>query len=111
MSDKIEAALTSDEWKALQWSEFAAADMIAASRVPFADRPLAIIAILNAALPDSDPRKITREWIQSIRDSADAVDGEWGVGKGDHPIAIRLAAIADALESYLPESYRPPKAR
>ena len=62
-----------------------------------------MIAIANHGLPDSDPRKITREWIDllnraargAIRNSADV---------------RALTLVAAALESYLPphgDSNRP----
>lgn len=50
-----------------------------------------LIAIANAALPDDDPRKITRERLQEMRDAADWI-GE----------STSVHAFADALASYLP---------
>jgi hypothetical protein len=65
----------------------------------------AAIAALNAGLPDSDPRKITREKITAIRTSADAfyVDND-GLRDADRDDVIASLAVqaADALESYLP---------
>ena len=55
-----------------------------------------IIALANAALPDDDPRKITRVTIAEIRNAAENVDHEWGGPDAD------LWRIADVLESFLP---------
>jgi hypothetical protein len=59
----------------------------------------ALIALANAALPDTDPRKITRAMVEDIRHAAAEV-------ATFHPQLDRLAAAldrhADALESYLP---------
>jgi hypothetical protein len=64
-----------------------------------ADNLAALIALTNDALPDGDPRKITREWVRSIRTVADALEHN---GYGSHLAVPKLRAIADALESYLP---------
>lgn len=64
-----------------------------------------LIALANAALPDPDPRKITREWIEVIRAAArDAVCGieDASLVQAAERHAMALTAIADALESYLP---------
>lgn len=45
----------------------------------------AVIGFANAALPDSDPRKITRKHVELLRETV-----------------APLRAFADALESYLP---------
>jgi len=53
------------------------------------------IALANAALPDGDPRKITWAMVDELR--------EWATGFDDpRPGQETLAAIADALGSYLP---------
>lgn len=61
-----------------------------------------LIAVLNAALPDSDPRKITREWIDTLRSASVvfAVGGYGEVMQNDDRTAL-LHSIADALDSYL----------
>lgn len=53
----------------------------------------ALIALLNDSLPDSDPRKITRERINLAREAFDVLDG-----KAEDDLAVFL----DGLESYLP---------
>ena len=61
------------------------------------DELLATIAMCNAALPDNDPRKITRNSVQLLRNVADGEYGgvSWGTS-GD------LLALAAALSAYLP---------
>lgn len=59
-----------------------------------AKRYVAAIAALNAALSDSDPRKITRETVDRVRGAGENL---LGLKDGE-----RLERIADALESYLP---------
>ena len=50
------------------------------------------IAIANAALPDNDPRKITREWVEALWNAA---------YEAPEPNRSELNRMADALESYL----------
>lgn len=57
----------------------------------------AIIALANAALPDSDPRQIRFGWVLWLREEAEIL-GRNGAGAG----ALMAAEIADALASYLP---------
>lgn len=60
-----------------------------------------VIAFANAALPDSDPRKITRETVATLRNHA--YYSKHGDAHGRLAMtADALAALADALESYLP---------
>jgi hypothetical protein len=80
-----------------------------------------LIALANAALPDTDPRKITREWVKALRAAAFALreqplgvsddwrhmDATWanlgGAQRARHEAsALALSALAAALESYLP---------
>lgn len=61
-----------------------------------------IIAVVNDALPDSDPRKITREKLGWIRSAIESIVAEWGEAKLDAVRNGDLQAFADALESYLP---------
>lgn len=61
----------------------------------------AVIALANAALPDSDRRKITRAWVKALREASVV----WASGNGviqDDEQTARVHAIADALASYLP---------
>lgn len=61
----------------------------------------ALIALANAALPDSDPRKLTPAKILLLREAVRYFSTtpyrEWSMG---------LAEFADALESYLPPEER-----
>jgi hypothetical protein len=56
-----------------------------------------IIALANASLPHGDDRKITRTWVNWLREEADVLKRN-GAGAG----ALMATEIADALESYLP---------
>lgn len=61
--------------------------------IPREDFP-AIIAVMNAILPDHHERKITRQWIACLRSMAShSESGDWG---------YLPSQIADVLESYLP---------
>lgn len=72
-------------------------DEMASHEIPSNALP-ALIALANAALPDSDPRKITREKIALLRiEHISECDGD----VCEYPTR-ELAAFADALESYLP---------
>ena len=58
-----------------------------------------LIALANAALPDDEPRKITRETIVAL----DWVLEQAGcTGDYTHSVADKLRPIRDALASYLP---------
>jgi hypothetical protein len=96
----IEPALSAEAW----------ADVEAGNGIPYAygssildellmlegrDIPAAI-AYLNHELPDSDPRKITRQMVDRIRGAADALSIQYSA------MDVALTTIADALESYLP---------
>ena len=70
MTEPIEPALTPAEWRKFNPRDIHTLDIV--------ERPEILVAIGNFALPDSDPRKITRETVK------------------------RLRALADHLESYLP---------
>lgn len=99
MKNKIKPALTPKEWQAVDVTDVRGWDdgSIYVGRSNDGDwnvskKPHALIAILNAALLDSDPRKFTREWVNELREGTNAV----GVN------TALLHHIADALESYLP---------
>lgn len=121
MTDRIEPALTSHDLA--EWLEepsgFAMVDLVtfgrsakgitigptyAADGLPFgistAQIP-ALIALLIAALPDSDPRKITRETIAALDHVLDEA-GIVGLGYSPYTVEDRLRPIRDALESHLP---------
>jgi hypothetical protein len=101
VSEKIEPALTPEEWNRPLRPSIASPSASSGTVVvdtyiaDAARRVPAAIAILNQLLPDSDPRKITRATVQRLRRTAyDAPDGYSG--------PTWLADLADALESYLP---------
>ena len=118
MSEKIEPALTAEEWAN---GQYIGADLSIRRRndglsghrleldvraTPF-DTPedfAAAVAMFNAALPGDDPRKITRERIEALRRCVElARESEMGTRGG---VDWRRDTFADstilALESYLP---------
>lgn len=111
MREKIEAALSMDEWANRSVTRFdvqpivvvnlpgdSIAIRIDSSGSIVAEKPgtlAAIMAMANDALPDTDPRKITWALVKHLRDTAyTAADGYSG--------PTWLADLADALASYLP---------
>lgn len=103
MTDRIEPALPAQTW--FNEQETARLDgwtlqQSLASRYEY-ERPAEKIALANAALPDSDPRKITWAMVQMIRTLAEEHQDD---GDYDEMVAHIAAgnAIADALASYLP---------
>lgn len=62
----------------------------------------ALIAVANAALPDSDPRKFTRATIAMLRRKADVFHPTPESPMLGRMRDTELDAFADALESYLP---------
>lgn len=104
MTEKIEPALTAEGWRlssAAERPEHALGSLrgLFPSDEYFdaADLP-AVIALANAALPDSDPRKITRERVAAIRTAAEGSRRHYNA----EPFANALRDFANALESYLP---------
>jgi hypothetical protein len=94
MTDKIESALSAEEWAIALHRKSGAA--------PSANTPVRRIAMDNASLPDTDPRKMTRDRIDDVRVAARQMpsrDSESNPG-----LQERLLSLADALESYLPPS-------
>lgn len=127
MTDKPEPVLSAEEWDAVLGEAYTVSgsihldydvthyeglERIREVRHRVAD-PAAVIAIHNNRLPDSDRRKITREWVTMLRAAAVAArnddhyfarelgEEEWTPGR-EVRIAARCEAIADALASYLP---------
>lgn len=98
MSEKIEPALTAEEWAAIGneplplWPDMEHLFVMG-------ERPEAVIAYLNNRLPDDDPRKITRGDVRWLRGAAsylghDSTRGEeW---------RARLNSLAAKLASLLP---------
>lgn len=105
MSDAIPPALTPDEWARVEPSDIYGHDdggvYVGAYRggdIEVGVRDHALIALANAALPDTDPRKITREWVREIRGAA----RDYALPDGFLHSGEVLNRIADALASYLP---------
>ena len=101
MSEKIGSALTDIEWEEVSAGLWPLDARVGAELVSL---PQAI-AIANAALPDTDPRKITRDWVIALR--AEAERGRRADVRGDNAGFSAIDPdtadqIANALESYLP---------
>lgn len=91
MSEKIEPALSAEEWARKREDGLDLYDDFVSDRPGSGPR---IIAAINDDLPDDDSRKITREWVIELRRVAQAFPS---LGE-----LREIAAMADALESYLP---------
>jgi hypothetical protein len=103
MSETIKPALSPFQWNSIRrdgdvWSVTPTAQMpldpASTPRVSRATAPL-YLALANHALADTDPRKITRNMVNALRETAD--DQPW-----DENLGAVLNGIADVLESYLP---------
>lgn len=98
MTGKIEPALTAEEWARFRDSRTDVAEMgtPTAYLYHYAD-PGQCLAVANAMLPDSDPRKITDEKVGLLRNALRTI-------RLDRPgfNLAELDELADALESYLP---------
>lgn len=90
MSEKIEPALTLGDAVSLK---------AVASYVDELDPRLLpnIVRAANSRLPNSDRAKITRTWVNWLREEADVLK-RGGAGAG----ALMATEIADGLERYLP---------
>ena len=102
MSDTIKPALSPFQWNSIRrdgdvWSVTTAQMPLDAGSVPRVTRASAplYLALANHALPDADPRKITRNMVNALREIAD--DSPW-----DESLGLVLNGIAEVLESYLP---------
>lgn len=127
MSDRIEPALDAEEWESkvarrgAGYPSFIAMlepglTVVGAASAYEHEQSVevvtgalpALIALANAALPDTDPRKITREKVELIRDGVQQIaaavdDMRPSTEKADaRALSVALGAFADALESYLP---------
>lgn len=101
----IEPALTPEEWASVEGEkrERTTTRHYEVDAILENHDPAKFIAVYNAALPDSDPRKITREWVETLRDIA-----ELNLKKRtrlDRLAGPCLESIANALESYLPPEW------
>lgn len=96
MADKIEPALTAEDWSVCIRAR-------GGSPTPDAGEVAELvreIALANYDLPDSDPRKITREMVAFLRSWQKECAESYNSNMEDD--APTYAALADALESYLP---------
>ena len=127
MTDRIEPALSAEEWaekKALlnrdrrgnrwgpsaivdgEWLEIRTDTPVEYRSDRVSSLP-ALIALANAALPDSDPRKITRDDVRTLL-SANKLVREVIIDCSEHELAEfeamadRLGRLASTLHSYLP---------
>jgi hypothetical protein len=106
---KIEPALSVEEWADARDESGGVSESLAYEVCYLwgRARPAGTIAIANAALPNKDPRKITRAVVANVTFAARALDGAALVAD---PILrmeisatqLALRALADALQSYLP---------
>lgn len=101
-AEKLAPALSREEWERVTKDdvrimlEFPADDDLPDERIVLATEWAPdVIALANHGLPDSDPRKITRDWIDLLNRVA---AGE----RLDATDVRALDAFAEALESYLP---------
>jgi hypothetical protein len=125
MTDKIEPALSAEEWDMreatredthvrLDWFNGPPTlyiDNLSNAPLSISDECesshggvpalIAMIALTNATLPDTDPRKITWGMVDAIRDA----EPSWG--ERDTEGLALLRHIADALASYLPPRVAP----
>lgn len=100
MTEKIPPALSPEEWAEpanVGYFDWPNGIVDVSSDTPPDRLPAQIIALANAALPDSDARKITREKIKMLRDYAADITR---IGGGRH--GGELDHLADELEAYLP---------
>lgn len=103
MTEKIEPVLSRDEWARVAKDSVRVTLAFPAEAPDETDERLMItaewapdlIALANHGLPDSDPRKFTRAWIDLLNRAAN-------VGGADGADQHALKALANALESYLP---------
>ena len=102
MDETIEPVLSVEEWERVAKDDVRITLPFPAESADLPDERIMItvewapdvIALANHGLPDTDPRKITREWIELlIRAARDGAPAEQ---------ARALEAMAAALASYLP---------
>lgn len=118
MTNEIEPALTPEEWAkhsggtAAVWmsAKLPRSDSEDAEiRLDFAERPIAVIALANAALPDDDPRKITREKLDAMREVFDSwisyqsdIAASMDAAVSSHPAVQDVEELLAALAALLP---------
>lgn len=121
MSDRIEPALDAEEWESkvarrgAGYPSFIAMPepgltVVGAASAYEHEQSVevvtgaipALIALANAALPDDDPRKITRSTVNELRAVAAQLPTMGAGPNGEDIPDPDLSHLADALESYLP---------
>lgn len=128
MSEKIEPALSAEEWAEERFAptsdlqivihndgdgiefviypddeaRFQRKGLLSKHKLEFADDLAGVIAVLNAGYPDSDPRKITRFHVVLLRNAAERLRGTDGEPEEIEQVKAYLEDLANALESYLP---------
>lgn len=111
MTDTIEPALTAEEWR--HWEREGIKEAVARAcdsiNYSLGQRPEKMGALCNVALPDSDPRKITRLHVNALYFAAEALREKGGtlLARGISPgiqneQAKAVERLAEALASYLP---------
>jgi hypothetical protein len=120
--DKVEPALTADDWAGGVYWDYSATRRPAASddtphvELTGDDARRAVIALANAELPADDPRKITRDWVGLLgtaqKEARIAAPVYCSNSEGGQPcpecqaaldtFCARLRGMADALAAYLP---------
>jgi hypothetical protein len=93
--------LSSEEWESLRSGTLSEVGLesvtaiLAHSHEPDHVGAPRVLAAMNFKLPDSDPRKITRERLRALKGAIEASEGE---GNDD----TFASAFVAALDSYLP---------
>ena len=101
MSEKIEPAMTQAQWEHMKREHSAGIALLPGAGN--AQQCASMIAAYNDALPDSDPRKITRDDIEALRRICRSAVYQFQKSTGAVlPDGKVVERIADALESYLP---------
>jgi hypothetical protein len=106
MTDAIAPALTPEQWAdvAKYGVSYLRAEVGPVVLWNGDDGPSVILALANAALPDTDPRKITWAMVDAllcvVQQDTDAQ--RWGPFDGEIEGAAGCQRLADALASYLP---------
>lgn len=103
----IPPALTADEWARVPRPDVTdfTGRYLGSSTAQESDAGAhAIVAVANAALPDSDPRKLTRDDVAALCLAASTIRAEWG---DDDPEARDLRRVATKLAALLPPEPSP----
>jgi hypothetical protein len=100
VTERIEPALSAEEWVAVRQAK---ADGLTFDSIQVeCGSDAGLIAFLNDELPDSDPRKITREKLGAVRHALAEHHVDLSIDQYTSLHTITLATLLAALESYLP---------